>query len=71
MTFLIDDKLLEKYDKIRDKVSNSIKKEFDNEPAETEKYLRTKIKSYKGKIKTFFDNGKIPKEHSDCISLLL
>ena len=29
---LIDDKLLEKYNTIWDKVSNSIKKEFDSEP---------------------------------------
>ena len=33
MSFLIDDdKLLEKYNKIWDKVSNSIKNIFDNEP---------------------------------------
>ena len=34
-----------------------------------EKYLRTKIKSYNGKINTNFHNDKIPKDGSKCISL--
>ena len=48
------DGLLKKYDKIVDKVSDSIKKGFDNEPVYTKKYLKTKIKAYKGKTKTNF-----------------
>ena len=45
MSFLIkDDELLEKYNKIWKKVSNSIKKGFDSEPVYNEKYLKTKIK---------------------------
>ena len=32
-----------------DKVSNTIKKRFDGEPVYNEKYLRTKINSYKRK----------------------
>ena len=43
ISFLIkDDELLEKYNKILDKVSNSMKKTFDSEPLYIEKYLRTK-----------------------------
>ena len=48
------DRLLEKYDKIWKKVSKSIKKEFDGEPVYNGKYLKTKIKSSKGKINTNF-----------------
>ena len=45
--FLIkDDELLEKYNKIWNKVSNSIKNGFDSEPVHHETYIRTKIKSY-------------------------
>ena len=50
MSFLIkNDKLIEKYNKIWEKIKNSIKKEFDNEPVYNEKYLKAKIKLYNGK----------------------
>ena len=57
-----DDELLEKYKEIWEKFSNSIKKRFDSKPLYNEKYLETKIKSYKGKINANFHNNKIPKE---------
>ena len=39
MSFLIkDDKLLEKYNNVWDKVRNSIKKEFDSEPVFNQKF---------------------------------
>ena len=50
--FIKDDKSLEKYNEIWDKVKNSLKKEFNNKPIYNEKYL--KIKSYNGKINTNF-----------------
>ena len=74
MSFLIkDDELLEKYKEIQEKVKNSIKKEFDNEPIYNEKYLRAKLKFYNGKINTNFHNNKIPKEGSQfiCLSVIL
>ena len=43
------DKLLEKYDKIWNKVSNVIEKDFDSKPVESKKYLKFKIKSYGNK----------------------
>ena len=64
-----DDELLEKYSEIWEKVSSSIKNEFDSEPAYNEKYLKTKIKSCNGKIYINFHNKKIPKEGSQCICL--
>ena len=74
ISFLIkDDELLEKYNEIWEKVRNSLKKEFDNEPVYNEKYLKAKIKSCNGKINTNFHNNKIPKEGSQliCLSVIL
>ena len=70
MSFLIkDDELLEKYNEIWEKVKNIIKKKFDTELLYSEKYLKTKIKSYNGKINPNFQNNKIPKEGSQFICL--
>ena len=44
------------------KVSNSIKNGFDSEPVDNEKYLKTKIKSYEGKINTSFHSEKVLKK---------
>ena len=46
--FLIkDDELLEKYNEIWEKVSNSIKEGFVSKPGYNEKYLKPKIKLHK------------------------
>ena len=58
MSVLIkDDEILEKCNEIWEKVKNSIKKEFDSEPVQDEKYLKAKIKSYNRKINTNFHNN--------------
>ena len=49
-----DDDLLKKYD-IWNKVSNSINKEFDSETIDSNKFLKTKIKSYSHKATDFPD----------------
>ena len=54
---------------IWDKVSKVIKKGFDREPVHKEKYIKTKIKSFEGKVNTNFYNGKVAKEGSGCICL--
>ena len=41
--FIKDDQLLEKHNEICEKVKNSLKKEFNNEPVYNEKYLKAKI----------------------------
>ena len=70
MSFLIsDDELLEKYNKLWDKVRKSIRKEFDNEPVYNKKHLKAKIKSYVGKINASFCSDKLPKKGSHCICL--
>ena len=62
-----DDELLRKYNKNWNKFSCSIKKEFDSERAHNEIYLRTKVKSYEGKINTDVHDNRISKEGSHCI----
>ena len=65
ISFLIkDNELLEKYNEIWKKFSNVIKKEFESNLVYIEKYLRTKIKSYKTEINTNFHNNKILREGS-------
>ena len=49
-----NDELREKYDENWDKVSNNIKKGFDSEDRYNEKYLKTELKFYEGKMKTIF-----------------
>ena len=70
MSFLIKHKkLLGIYTEIWKKASDIIKKEFDSKPVYNKKYLKTKTKSYNGKINTNFHHNKIPKEGSQCICL--
>ena len=59
--------VVEKYNKIWDKVSNSGKKGFDSDPLYHRKYLITNIRSYEGKIITNFHDSGITKEGSHCI----
>ena len=74
MSFLIKcDELLEKYNKILDKVSKCMKKGFDCEPVYNGKYLKTKIKHYESKVSKNFHDDRIPKEGFPfiCLSLML
>ena len=72
VSFLIkDEKLLEKYNAIWKRASNIIKKGFDSKPVYKEKHLKTKIKSYNGKINKIIHNNKITKEGSQWIFVLV
>ena len=53
---VIDKELLKKYTKIWEKNSSLMNKEFDHEPVygDSDKYIKTKIKSYEYKINTNF-----------------
>ena len=59
-----DEKLLENYNEIWKKVSKITKKEFDRNPVYDEKYIKTKLKSYNGKINTNCNDNKILKQGS-------
>ena len=70
MYFLIkDNKWLEKFFEIWEKVKNSIKNEFDSEHEYNEKYRYAKINSYNQKIKLNSHNNEIPRKGSWCILL--
>ena len=56
----IRESAFKKYDDIWNEVSNSIEKEFDNEPIYNKKFLKTKIKSYGDKAADFHAK-EIPK----------
>ena len=53
--FINDDELLKKYTDVWNEVSNSIKKEFFNEPMYNKNFLKTKIKSYPDEATGFFE----------------
>ena len=66
MSFQIKiDKLLKKFTEIWDKVRKIVKKGFDSEPVDNEKYPRTKTSYYEGKMNINFYGYKIPKKIFD------
>ena len=60
-----DNKLLKKYNKIWEKVSNLMNIKFDSEPVydDNDKYIKTERKLYGDKINTHFQGKKIPKDN--------
>ena len=70
-----DNKLLKKYTKIWERVSNLLNIKFDSEPVydDNDKYIKTKIKSYGDKVNTKFQGNQIPKESASnkCLSLIV
>ena len=76
MSFKVsNNKLLKRYNKISERVSNLMNTEFDNEPVydDNDKYIKTKIKLYGDKINTNFQGKKIPKENASykCLSWIV
>ena len=76
MSFKVsDNKLLKKYNKIWERVTNLLNVKFDSEHVygDNDKYIKTKIKPYGGKINTNFQGKKIPKENASykCLSLIM
>ena len=61
-------KLLKKYIKIWERVSNLMNIKFDSEPVYGDKgrYTKTKIKPYGDNVYTNFQGNKIPKENASC-----
>ena len=74
ISFLIKhDELLKEYNKIRKKVKNNLKKEFDSEPVYNEKYLKAKVKCCNKKINKNFHDNKMLNGGSQfiCLSAIL
>ena len=65
---------LEKYTKIRRRVSNLISIEFDSEVVygDLDKYIKTKIKMYENKVNRSFQGKEVLKKNAlyDCLSLI-
>ena len=78
MSFLTDNnKFLERYTKIWEKISDLIDKKFDSDPVYNNKYINTKIRSYNNDIITNFHNidnknNKLPEKNKayKCMSLI-
>ena len=70
-----DKKLLKKFAKIWERVSSLMNIEFDSEPVygDNDKYIKTKIKSYRDKVNTNFWGKRVPKENASykCLSLMM
>ena len=67
MSFLIkDDKVQDKYDKIRDVIKNKLNIKFHREPVYEYKYLKDKLREINGVMKTNFLNNCMPKENMYC-----
>ena len=67
MSFKVsDNKLLKKYNKIWERVSNLMNIKFHSKPVygDNDKYLKTKLKLHGDKINTNFQGKKIPKENA-------
>ena len=68
---ITDKKLLKNYTKIWGKVRNLMDIKVDSEPVydDNDKYMKAKIKIYKGKVNTNFQGQKVLKENASyrCI----
>ena len=70
MSFRIDDeKLLEKYKAIWNKIEDLKNIELKDLPAYDDRYIKTKIKKYGDKVYTNFRGLSVPKDDIECESL--
>ena len=71
MSFIVkDDNVLDKYNKIWDKIKEKLNIKFHRKPVFDQKYLKVKVREFNGVIKTNFLGNKVPKEnmHYICIA---
>ena len=70
-----NNKLLRKYTKICERVSNLVNIKFDSEHVfgDSDKYIKTKIKTHEDRVITNFQDKKVPKENASfkCLSLII
>ena len=69
-----NDSVLEKYNKIWDKIKEKLNIKFRSMPVYDEKYIKAKVREFDSVIKTNFLGDKIPKENKhytciDCITI--
>ena len=71
MSFMVkDDDVLDKYNKIWDKIKNKLNIKFHSMPVYDQTYIKAKVKEFHSVIKTNFFGNKIPKENKryTCIA---
>ena len=70
--FARDDSVLNKYNKIWDKIKEKLNTKFHSKPVYDRKYLKAKAREFEGAIKTSFLGNEIPKEymHYTCIACI-
>ena len=71
--FVKDDNVLEKYNKIWDKIKEKLNITFHSMPVYDETYIRVKVREFDSKIRTNFLCNEVPKEnmHYTCISFII
>ena len=64
--------MLDKYNKIWDKIKENLNIKFNSKPICDQKYLKAKVREFDGKIKTNFLGDEVPKEnmHYTCIACI-
>ena len=73
ISFVIkDDDVLDKYNKIWDKIKETLSIKFHSMPVYDEKYIKTKVRQLSGKIKIHFLGDEVPKENKlyTCITCI-
>ena len=70
--FIKDDEVLNKYNEIWDVIKNKLRIKFYSLPVYDQRYLKTKVREYDGKIKTNFLGNGAPKENTQytCIACI-
>ena len=73
MSFLIkDDNVLDKYNKICDKIQNKLNIKFHSMPVYDETYIKAKVREFNSVIKANFSADKVPKGnmHYTCTACI-
>ena len=73
MSFMVKgDNVLDKYNKIWDKIKENLNIKFNSKPIYDQKYLKAKVREFDGVIKTNFLGNGVPKEnmHYTCIACI-
>ena len=72
MSFVIEDDVLDKYNKIWYKMKETLSIKFHSMPVYDEKYIKAKVREFNVVIKTNFLGDEVPKEneHYSCIACI-
>ena len=73
ISFMVkDDNVLDKYNKIQNKIKENLNIKFHSMSVYDETYIKAKVREFDGKIKTNFLGDEVPKEnmHYTCIACI-